>query len=54
MHVIEESRSRLDMASSAMTLVCWPDAFAAPLPQEVARAAASIDWQRSARDVNLF
>jgi hypothetical protein len=33
--------------------VWWQDAFSAPLPVEIERAAAVIDWERSAIDVDL-
>lgn len=41
-------------ASSELTLVWWQDAFDAPLPMEIERAAAALDWRRSARDVESF
>jgi hypothetical protein len=42
-----------EMLSSELTLVWWQDAFSAPLPVEIERAAAVIDWERSAIDVDL-
>jgi hypothetical protein len=41
------------MVSSELTLVWWQDAFELPLPQEIERAVAGVDWARSARDVDL-
>ena len=42
-----------EKVSSEVTLVWWQDAFDVSLPQEIERAAACIDWQRSADDVDL-
>ena len=42
-----------DMVSSELTLVWWRDAFEAPLPAEIEKAASSVDWERSAHDVDL-
>ncbi len=41
-----------EMVSSELTLVWWQDAFEAPLPREIERAAAGLDWQHSAADAN--
>ena len=43
-----------EMVSSELTLVWWQDAFGDSLPQEIARAAAGVDWKRSARDEDPF
>ena len=40
--------------SSELTLVWWQDRFEAPLPAEIERAAAAIDWERSAVDVEFW
>lgn len=40
--------------SSELTLVWWQDRFDAPLPVEIERAAAGVDWERSARDVEFW
>jgi hypothetical protein len=42
-----------EMVSSELTLVWWQDAFDAPLPHEIARAATGVDWQSCADDVDL-
>lgn len=41
------------MVSSELTLVWWLDAFELPLPQEIERAVAGVDWAKWARDVDL-
>jgi hypothetical protein len=41
------------MVASELTLLWWQDAFEAPLPQEIERAAAGVDWSGAARDVDL-
>lgn len=43
-----------DMASSELTLVWWQDALDAPLPLEIERAAAGVDWENSAQDQDFF
>ena len=43
-----------DLRASELTLVWWLDAFTAPLPDEIERAAAHVDWERSAREVDLW
>lgn len=40
--------------SSELTLVWWQDRFEAPLSAEIERAAAGIEWDRSARDVEFW
>jgi hypothetical protein len=40
--------------SSKLTLVWWQDTFDAPLSTEIERAAAAVDWDRSARDVEFW
>lgn len=42
-----------EMVSSELTLVWWQDAFLLPLPQEIERAAAGVNWRRCAEDVDL-
>jgi hypothetical protein len=42
-----------EMIASELTLVWWVDLFEAPLPQEIERAAAGVDWNGTARDVDL-
>jgi hypothetical protein len=42
------------MESSELTLVWWLDAFDGPLPLELERAAAGVDWGKSARDVDFL
>lgn len=42
-----------EMVSSELTLVWWQDRLDLPLAQEIARAAAAVDWRRSARDQEL-
>ena len=42
------------MVSSELTLLWWMDAFELPLPQEIERVAANLDWARSAQDVDLY
>ena len=39
---------------SSLTLVWWQDAFTRPLPEEIERAAATVDWARSAKDVEFW
>ncbi len=41
------------MVSSELTLLWWMDAFELPLPQEIERVAAGLDWAGSAQDVDL-
>jgi len=41
------------MVSSELTLVWWQDALELPLPQEIERVAAGLDWARSSEDVDL-
>jgi hypothetical protein len=41
-------------AWSQLTLVWWQDAFDAPMPVEIERAAAGLEWERSARDVEFW
>jgi hypothetical protein len=41
------------MVSSELTLVWWQDALDLPLPQEIERVAAGLDWARSSEDVDL-
>jgi hypothetical protein len=43
-----------EMLASELTVVWWQDSFAVPLPEEIARAAAAVDWGRNARDVDLW
>lgn len=38
------------MTASRLTLVWWQDAFDGPLPVEIERAAATIDWEARAED----
>jgi hypothetical protein len=40
--------------SSDLTLVWWQDRFESPLPAEIERAAAGIDWNRLAQDVEFW
>ena len=49
------SSRRIDpeMVSSELTLLWWQDALELPLPQEIQRVAAGLDWARSAQDVDL-
>jgi hypothetical protein len=42
-----------DMVASELTLLWWVDVFEAPLPQEIERAAAGVDWEAVAKDVDL-
>jgi hypothetical protein len=42
-----------ELVSSELTLLWWLDAFELPLPEEIARAAAGVDWAGSAKDVDL-
>lgn len=41
------------MVSSELTLLWWQDALNLPLPQEIERVAAGVDWARSSEDVDL-
>jgi hypothetical protein len=41
------------MVASELTLLWWQDGFEAPLPQEIERSAAGVDWEAAARDVDL-
>ncbi len=42
------------MVASELTLLWWQDSFEAPLPQEIERAAAGVDWVGAAVDVDLL
>jgi hypothetical protein len=42
-----------EMVSSELTLLWWQDALELPLPQEIERAAAGLDWAGRAEDVDL-
>jgi hypothetical protein len=42
-----------DLVSSELTLVWWQDGFTSPMPAEVERAAAGVEWERVAIDVDL-
>jgi len=39
--------------ASELTLLWWQDSFDTPLPQEIERAAAGVDWDAAARDVDI-
>ncbi len=41
-----------ELVSSELTLLWWQDAFELPLPQEIERAAADLDWAGRAEDVD--
>jgi hypothetical protein len=43
-----------DNTASTVTVVWWQDAFTLPLPREIERAVAGIDWRRSARDYDCW
>jgi hypothetical protein len=43
-----------DMLASTLTLVWWQDSFTRPLPEEIERAAAGIDWAANARDYDFW
>jgi hypothetical protein len=43
-----------DNLSSDLTLVWWQDAFTLPLPEEIAAAAAAVEWERCARDHDFW
>jgi hypothetical protein len=42
-----------EMVQSELTLVWWQDELTLPLPEEIARAAAGLDWERWAVDWDL-
>jgi hypothetical protein len=42
-----------DLVSSELTLVWWQDGFTSPMPAEIERAAAGVEWERVAIDVDL-
>lgn len=49
---LHEDHGDLDLpVASELTLVWWQDSFSLPLPAEIERAAASLDWDVHARDV---
>jgi hypothetical protein len=42
-----------DNTASTLTVVWWQDAFTRPLPEEIERAVAAIDWGKCARDYDF-
>jgi hypothetical protein len=42
-----------EMVSSELTLLWWQDAMELPLPQEIERVAAGLEWVGAAEDVDL-
>jgi hypothetical protein len=43
-----------DSTASTLTVVWWQDTFTRPLPDEIERAVAPVDWARSARDYDFW
>lgn len=39
-----------DGTESTLTVVWWQDAFTRPLPEEIERVVAAVDWERCASD----
>lgn len=43
-----------DMLASTLTVVWWQDGFTRPLPEEIQRSVATVDWGRSAKDYDFW
>lgn len=43
-----------DSTASTLTVVGWQDALTRPLHDEIERAVANVEWQRSAKDYDVW
>lgn len=43
-----------NMLASTLTVVWWQDTFTRPLPEEIQREVATVDWARCAKDYDFW
>jgi hypothetical protein len=51
-HLTSEPLDARNVAST-LTVVWWQDAFTRPMPEEIQRAVATVDWGSCAKDYDF-